>query len=90
MLLIATVDPSLKIPLKVAEKLLFPNKFTSEKYCVAVSTSSKLNLKLWNTSCTHPLKFLLSANGSQPLGYSILINGEPFFLKIPVGWSVLK
>lgn len=65
------------IPLYVAAKLLLPSKFTSEKYCVAHSTSSRLNLTLGEpsddslTPCCDP-----SDEVSQPLEYSTLISEE--------------
>uniref|UniRef100_A0A7C9AF67 Uncharacterized protein n=1 Tax=Opuntia streptacantha TaxID=393608 RepID=A0A7C9AF67_OPUST len=88
-LLIATTDPSLRTPRYTAENPLLPNKFPGEKYWVAHSTSSRLNLNPWITSLVNPPKPCPSDSGSHPLGYSRLIKGDPFFLESSLGWSVL-
>uniref|UniRef100_J3MPW2 Uncharacterized protein n=1 Tax=Oryza brachyantha TaxID=4533 RepID=J3MPW2_ORYBR len=82
MLLTATAVPSRMVPLYVAAKPLLPSRFTSEKYCVAHSTSSRLNRTLGDhsgdsrTPCWDP-----SDEVSQPLeDSSTLINDDDALL----------
>ena len=87
MLLIATTEPSLRTPLYTAENLVFPSKFASEKYCVADSISSMLNLKPLRLSCEDPRP---SPSESHPLQYSRLTSGEALLLLNSLPWSLLR